>query len=61
VSHVAPPQHAIVSHVSSSQRVTLFEREEKGEINEVSRREASDMRCPLIILDLTRTPNLGRS
>jgi hypothetical protein len=61
VSHVAPQQHATMSHVASSQGATLFEREEKEEIHEVSRREASDMRCPPIGLDLTHTPDLGRS
>jgi hypothetical protein len=49
-----------VSHVASSQGVILFEREEKEEIHEIHRREDLDMRCPLIGLHLTRTPNLGR-
>ena len=51
----------IVSHVAISHGVALFEKEEKEEIHKVSRRESSDMRCPPISLDLTHTPDLGRS
>jgi len=50
-----------VSQFAPLQGATLSKRGENDEIREASRREASNMRCPMIILDLTCTPDLGRS
>jgi hypothetical protein len=74
VSHVAPLQGvtlssvacctitgATVSQVAGSQGATLSKRRENEEIREVSRREALNMRCPPIGLDITCTPDLRRS
>jgi hypothetical protein len=61
VSHVSPLQPVTVSCFAISKSVMLFERKENEEIRKVSRIEASDMRFPPIGLDLTCTPDLGRS